>query len=218
MNIEQDMTVSASQIQEDIVDYEAERLNEFRNRVERMVHASFKSDNPQASQAEFKLIMAELSAFEENIVNHELLRYFYSTIARASMHANMYVEAMNYAKAGIKVNEAKDDIEGVDSNARVMLDMACSFSAKDCALEVAKQYPGLADEQLLIVRERMQNYDKGNKLFLTLQQINKPPKSLRICLSEELTNKERRIRTMMKTMRVSRATALKYIRQYKASA
>lgn len=212
MNAEQAMVVSIGEIQQGILQQEIEQANALKCRVEDMVSRFFDRTDKKQANAEFKIVATELTAFEKNIINHEILAYMYAIIARVHLHTHSLLETISYAKAGIELNEKNGDMEGVESNARVLLDMACMLSAKDAAIEVVRRYPVLDDGNILSILQFSSNLDKSNAVFNAAWKASNPPDSLKICLDKSLTQDERVIRSLMMQMGISREAAIKYTR------
>lgn len=76
------------------------------------------------------------------------------------------------------------------------------------ALKLIEQYPDIADDGIIeVLTSQPSNNDD---LFIHISSKKSKPKSLKLCLGDELRSGERTIRTLMLHVGISRCEALKY--------
>lgn len=188
---------------------EVEQGNALRVRVKELMDDMFErvselSENRKKQEA----LLEELIEFERDIVNYEILFFMYSSIARCALNARQFDVAVAYAMAGIESNESLGDDEGVCVNATVLIDMACIFCAFKTAKDLEAKYgvsSGVDFDRLI-----EENGSKGDKEISLKLSAKKRPSSLKVCLDKELMYSERPIKLLMKTMGISRSSAMKY--------
>jgi hypothetical protein len=156
-------------------------------------------------------LLEKLKYFEKNLINHEVLNFFYAIIARVALNGCKFDEAIEYAQAGIEANEKHNDVEGIKTNRVVILDTACLMNANEEAVKIFDKYPDIADPKIKDMLKQAPS--KNIDLFQKLLNSAKRPKSLVFCLDDKLKAEEKAIRTVMLHMGVSRSTALKYKRE-----
>lgn len=200
--------VSIGQIHEGILHEEMLAAKNIRNEAGDIFN-SMMMDTPREQIADQSVVMLEkLQAFEDNIINFEILNFLYSTIARTALNAGDYKKTFSYAKAGIEVNDAHNDSEGVIVNATVLIDAACSMSAFKSALKLIREYPEAEQPNIVNIITSMKS--ENDDLFQKMFSLDKRPTSLAICLDERRRQEERAIRGVMRQMGISRKEALKY--------
>jgi len=176
-------------------------------------HASFErmcSENVSISEIkeESKLMLSKLMIFESNIIHFEILNFLYTTIARTALNSIDFPTCMAYAQAGIELNKKEDDIEGITSNAMVIVDLACVLGAFESVSLLYDLYPEAEQDD---IAEFVKNTpSKNDELFEKLFNSSQRPNSLGICLDNNKKAEERAIRIVMSQMGISRKEALKY--------
>lgn len=158
-------------------------------------------------------LFEKLKEFENDLINFEILNFFYATISRVALNSFNFKDAIKYAQAGIEANQKQNDQEGISTNAHVMLDTACLMKAFKEAVKLIDQYPSIsiAEPNIKDIRAMLLNEKSVNDVgFLKLLNSTERPKSLVICLNDKLRLEEKAIRKIMSLMGISRKTALEY--------
>lgn len=164
----------------------------------------------EKSKKEHLNLLNELKEFEDTLLNFPILNFLYATIARVALNSFKFDVAIQYAKAGIEVNQSVNDTEGVNANAAVLRDAAClSFAIKE-AVKLTEQYPDMASPEEKEALQNIKHKSKNDAAFSKLLATKKRPKSLEYCLDEKLGVEEFALRSLMRQMGISRTTALKY--------
>jgi len=153
-------------------------------------------------------LIQKFTNFEDNIIHFHVLNFLYAIIARCYLNNLQIDVAIQYAHAGIEANKKQNDLEGVSTNRRILLDAACLIHANKEALKLITAYPEFHDNILEHFLRKTPSHQ--DVLFKKYLESKKRPKSLAFCLDEELANDEKAIRTLMLTMGISRRDALGY--------
>ena len=153
-------------------------------------------------------LIQKFTNFEDNIVHFHVLNFLYATIAKCYLNSFQIDVAIQYALAGIEANQKQNDLEGVSTNRRILLDAACLMHANKEALKLITAYPEFHDNILEHFLRKTPSHQ--DELFKKYLESKKRPKSLAFCLDEELANDEKDIRAVMVTMGISRREALDY--------
>jgi len=171
------------------------------------------NQDPEKIIKEHGVLLEKLKEFEKDLINYEILNFLYATISRVALNSFNFKDAISYAQAGIEVNQKQSDEEGISTNAHVLLDTACFMKAYKEAIKLIDKYPSIsqAEPDIKNIKTMLQNETSVNdELFLKILNSSVRPKSLVICLDDELRLEERAIKSHMLTMGITRKKALEY--------
>jgi tetratricopeptide (TPR) repeat protein len=153
----------------------------------------------------------EMKSFESKIVNFPILTFFYADIGRTFLNLKSFETAIQYALAGVEVNQVDEDKEGVLTNKSVLLDTACFMEAYEQALKILDDNPDLNNPRLYKLIASKPVNASSDQMFEKLLRTKKRPKSFVYCVDKKLGAEESIIRTLMHEMGDSRATVIKYL-------
>ncbi|WP_318515690.1 hypothetical protein [Photobacterium leiognathi] len=161
-----------------------------------------------------KELISEFEQFESTTSNFLLLNFLYAIIARLHLHTHDVANTLTYALAGVDANEKCNDVDGIVTNKQVIVDCCAMFGAGSVAVKIIKDTPQL-DQNLISLFDSLptvsDNVAKMEKLILTKVR----PQSLKFILDDGKGEKERVVRTLMKTLKCSRNHALSQIKSFK---
>lgn len=165
----------------------------------------------QSVAKELNALAKKMLDFEANIINFEILNFFYADIGRVVLNLRAFDIAIRYALAGIDVNQSTEDRDGVLANRRLLLDVACFMGANKYALDMLKNNPELDYGGLYQLISNQPENKLADKEFSKFLRSKNRPKSFAFCIDDEKRHEEKLIRSLMKVMGDSRATVLKYL-------
>ncbi|GIC77164.1 hypothetical protein [Moritella sp. F3] len=201
---------SLPSIELEILHEEADEANSLVDEASILFKAMFESKNLEKNKDDHVLLLKRLLDFEGNLINVPILNYLFATIARVCLNSHDYKNAIKYAQAGIEVNLKQSDAQGVRVNNVVILDTACMMGAHKEAIKLFDKSPNIADESVKNMLQNMPSDSDADAIFQKMLKSTKRPKSLVLCLNEQLWHEEKPLKTLMRMMDISRSEALKY--------
>lgn len=209
MKVANEMNKVVSAMKNSILHDEVELGKSLQEEAEVLFHTMFQQNTDSKKNKEDHIdLLLRMEEFELNLVNVQILNFLYSVIARTALNGHKFIDAIQYAQAGVEVNQKEGDSDGIRANHRVLMDTACLMTAFKSAIKLMDENPDIADKK---VKTMLQNMDsKGDAMYLTMLNSPKRPSTLALCLDEKLRNEEGAIKTLMLQMGISRSTALKY--------
>lgn len=209
---DKEMQEMAESMQVAFLNEEMEIATALRSEGERLTHSMFQPNaDIQSVAKELNALAKKMLDFEANVINFEILNFFYADIGRVLLNLRAFDIAIRYALAGIDVNQSTEDQDGVLANRRLLLDIACFMDANKYALEMLRNNPELDYGGLYqLISSKPENKTADQEFSKFLRSKNRP-KSFAFCIDEEKLHEEKSIRSLMKQMGDSRATVLKYL-------
>jgi hypothetical protein len=209
MNALDEMNELFKAISNSTIKKEIEQGVSFRDEGTALLEQMFKENSDREKiKEQYKNLLTRMKDFEKNIINFEILNFLYADIARTALNSYEFKVAIQYAQAGIEINQKTNDIVGVKANRVVILDAACFMGANKEAIKIFDEYPNIADPEIKnIIKDKPSINDN---IFRSMLLSKARPKSLSTCLDAKLSSDEKAIRTLMQYMGISRKTALEY--------
>lgn len=199
-----------SSIPQGLLDADIDRGHQLLRRFEGIC-SKFKGFNdPNFDLDDNKAVLNDLLIYESEACHLECMNFFYGYISRMYLQTGDPSKCIMYALAAIELNEQSGEREGVEAAKQVICDCATEHDASSIAAGLLKEIHPNLDEDIFFL-SKLPNHNVGviNKL---LKQKKRPP-SYRHLKSEEAKLKERKIRAVMVVQRVSRATAMKTVKE-----